>query len=501
MIKSRLSYYFSTTMFLTIAHGVIAQQVLPRENIKVFSQDPVKVQKFRDAVASLQARKFDDSTSWFTQAGIHDIRSNDPNLGSVPSAIKALFHQCHKNETLFFLWHRAYVAAVERLLQDAIHDANFRLPYWDWYSDPSLPDMFRSEFVDSQHTKRNPLYIKDRNAPPGTDINGGDPVWTPEVITDFTNNSFAAFQDQLNQNEHGDIHVFVGTGTNMGSIVFAARDPIFYLHHVNIDRLLMVWLKASPSAHKVPTSFPKWLKSVYRFPISPGSTGNANPPVNTPTVQELALGSIEAMGYTYDNLDLPAPTPPAVPTAPQNLQVATVPAAGTPQPKSVRFAAAAAPEKPLEVGAAGTIQLSVEAKHKENIRMLANMTPSPQTEAGLSLVFENIHLKETPPGLASYRVFVNLPKEGGSGETFRDYFVGTLSLFNLEHAEAQGHSTVTLHFSPTQGAPALTKALDIKSDATVKINVSLIPVLAPGASPPKKPVLSIGQIRLEGITP
>ena len=133
--------------------------------------------------------------------------------------------------------------------------------------------------------------------------------------------------------------------------------------------------------------------------------------------------------------------------------------------------------------------------------MLANMTPSPQTGIGLSLVFENIHLKEMPPGLASYRVFVNLPKKEASAAAFRDYFVGTLSLFNLQHAEAQGHSTVTLHFSPAQGAPALTKALEAQSDATLKINVSLIPVLAPGASAPKNPVLLIGQVRLEGMSP
>ena len=484
-----------------MAHSVIAQSVLPRENVKTFSQDPVKVQKLRDAVAALQARKLDDSTSWFTQAGIHDILSNDPNLRSVPTSIQALFHQCHKDETLFFLWHRAYVSAVERLMQDAIHDASFRIPYWDWYSDPSLPEIFRSEFLDSQHSKKNVLYVKDRNSPPDTNVNGGDPVWIPQVITDFTNHNFAAFQDQLNQNEHGDIHVFVGTQTNMGRISFAARDPIFYLHHANIDRLLMVWLNANPNAHKVPTSFPKWASTVYRFPIQPGSTGNAKPPVYTPSVQELALGSTAAMEYMYDNLDLPTPSAPAVPTAPQNLQVAAAPAVGTNQPKSVRFAVAGAPEKPLEVGAAGTIQLTVDAKHKENLRMLANMTPSPQTGIGLSLVFENIHLKEMPPGLASYRVFVNLPKKEASAAAFRDYFVGTLSLFNLQHAEAQGHSTVTLHFSPSQGAPALTKALEAQSDATLKINVSLIPVLAPGASAPKNPVLLIGQVRLEGISP
>jgi hypothetical protein len=33
------------------------------------------------------------------------------------------------------------------------------------------------------------------------------------------------------------------------------------------------------------------------------------------------------------------------------------------------------------------------------------------------------------------------------------------------------------------------------------LNVSLVPVLAPGASPPKALVLTIGQIRLEGSAP
>jgi hypothetical protein len=495
----RIILQIAASFLLLAVPGFAADPVLPRENINTFSQDAVKLRKLRDAVAALKNRKLDNPISWFTQAGIHDILANDPDLARIPTSIRALFHQCHKDENLFFLWHRAYVAAVERLMQDAIQDPTFRLPYWNWYADPSLPEAFRSEFLDPQRMQKNSLYVANRIATGKINVNRGDPIWTPEIVTDYDSNDFGSFQDQLDQNEHGEIHMFVGTITNMGSIYFAARDPIFYLHHANIDRLLMVWLKKS-SSHKVSVHFPEWVPSVYRFPIPPGSTGNSNPPVYTPSEQELSLGSMEAMGYKYDNVDPPNVSVPPVPTAPQNLQASAVAGATPKEMKLMRFAAAEAPNKPLEVAAGGTVDLTVKANQKEQIKTLANMTPSPEA-AGLSLVFENIHVKEPPAGLASYRVFVNLPKEKTPTEAFRDHFVGTLSLFSLQHAEAHGPATIRLRFSPTQGAPALMKSLKSQGEGAGKVSVSLVPVLAPGVSAPKTPVLTIGQIRLEGSAP
>jgi hypothetical protein len=407
----RIAFCILVACFFSGIRDVVAGSVLPRENIKTFSQDPVKLKKLRDAVAALGERGLDNSTSWFTMAGIYDILSNDPNLRGVPASIQALFHQCHQKESLFFLWHRAYVAAMEHLMQDAIHDPDFRLPYWDWYSDPSLPQAFRNEFLDAQHTEKNSLYIANRNNS-NVNVNGGDPIWTPQIVTDYKNARFEEIQDELNQNEHGDIHVLVGTQTNMGSINFAARDPIFYLHHANIDRLLMAWIVSDPKTHKVPIAFPGWLPTVYRFPVPPGSTGDATPPVYTPTIQELALGSTAAMGYTYDNVDIPTVPTPKVPTAPQNLQAApmTIAQNGAQAdngPKARVFAAV----KTIEVGAGGTVELAIERSDQAKISALADATPSASDTERLTLVFENVQVKALPPGLASYRVFVNLPKE------------------------------------------------------------------------------------------
>ena len=480
---------------LTAAPSNSADQVLVRENINTFSQDPTKLKKLRDAVDVLKKRKLDNSISWFTQAGIHDIRTNDPDLSQVPTSIQALFHQCHRDESLFFLWHRAYVAAVEKLMQDAIHDPSFRLPYWNWYSDRSLPEAFRNEFLDAQQTLKNPLYIANRNVTPN-DVNKGKPVWNPEVVTDFQED-FAPFQDDLSAAEHGTIHMLVGTRTNMGDIHYAARDPIFYLHHANIDRLLMVWLKMNQN-QKPPASFPEWDPAIYRFPIPPGSTGNSNPPIHRPTEQDLALGSMEAMGYKYDNVDPPSASPPPVPTAPQHLQVAAAPSVSPNQMRLMQFAGVEAPNKPLEIAAGGTVDLTVEANKMDQLKSLANMTPSPQA-AGLSVVFENIQVKQPPAGVAGYRVFVNLPNEPTRTESFRDHFLGTLSLFNLQHTAEHGPTTVVLRFSPRKGARALAKSITTADKS--KVSVSLVPILAPGATAPTAPVLTIGRIRLEGTLP
>lgn len=490
--KLRLILPVALLFCLSITSSISADQVLVRENINIFSQDPTKLKKLRDAVDVLKKRNLDNSISWFNQAGIHGIPGNDPSLNQIPMSIQALFNQCHQNEELFFLWHRAYVAALEKLLQDAIHDPSFRLPYWNWYTDSSLPEAFRNEFLDAQHTQKNSLYVANRNA----NVNKGKPIWKPEVTADF-DADFTQFQFDLRTNEHNNIHVLVGMPTNMGRTTYAARDPIFYLHHANIDRLLMVWLEMNPNHHP-PASFPDWDSAVYRFPVPPGSVGNSNPPVHTPSEQDLALGSMEAMGYKYDNVDPPSVSPPPVPTAPQHLQVAAAPSVSPNQMKLMQFAGAEVPNKPLEIAAGGTVDLTVEANKMDQLKSLANSTPSPQA-GGLSVVFENIQVKEPPPGLAGYRVFVNLPNEATRSESFRDHFVGTLGFFDLQHAAEHGPVTVKLRFSPSHGAPALAKSVTT-ADKT-KVSVSLVPILAPGATAPTAPVLTIGRIRLEGALP
>jgi hypothetical protein len=465
-----LLFLLSALAATTIANG---QVVAPRENIRTFSSDPQKVDKLRRAVEVIQSRGFDDATSWFNMAGIHDFPADDPNRDQVPQPIQDLWQQCHNDDSLFFLWHRAYVWSMERLMQDAISDTTFRLPYWDWYRDPKLPEIFRNEFVDDQQTKKNPLYRKDRNR----GVNAGNDVWRPVVVTDYTNASFFSFQDDLNFSEHGTIHVAVGTRTNMGGIQTAARDPIFWLHHANIDRLLQVWLQADQNGHKVPADFPNWLPSKYRFPTTNGE-------LVTPTVQQLALDSMQALGYTYEEVQLPTVPSPTVPVRPRAVEGPT----GEPTPMGPGLTALSI-KRGLEIGPAGTVELAVPSTERDNMLALGSGKP----HAGFSsvvVVLKDVKLLHLPERVLSYQLFLNLPEAETANENFRNYYLGSISLFAL-----QGHhASVELRFPATELISKLNTRTNV---APSKISISLVPVLEPEASAPAEPILSIGEIRLE----
>jgi hypothetical protein len=474
-IRLRLLLLALPVLALTSSQASAAPAALPREDIRVFSQDPKKVDELRRAVFILKHRDFDNATSWFNMAAIHEIDNDDPDVGKVPPAIQALWHQCHNDPYLFFLWHRAYVWSMEKLMQDALGDPDFRIPYWDWYSDPSLPAIFRNEFLDAARRMPNPLYIRDRNS----GVNEGRPIWTPQVSTDYSNPDFEGFQNSLSSGEHSTIHLAVGNDANMASPQTAARDPIFFLHHVNIDRLLPVWLKIDPANHHPPDQFPAWLPSVYRFPLTSG--GNT-----TPTIQDLALASDKMMGYFYADINPPTVPSPPLPTLP-----ATV--AGGSDGK-LRFMAdgleAVAAKQGIGIGGPGTVILALRPSTGLGIKALG-MVEEPKPITSLNIVLEGLSLVDRPSGVLGYRVFLDLPSQT-AGKQFADYFLGSISLFDLAHGGHHGHKP--LRFPATD---QFTKLMKVSSSTPSQVSISIIPILAPGVPPPARTVLTIGEIRLE----
>jgi hypothetical protein len=80
----------------------------------------------------------------------------------------------------------------------------------------------------------------------------------------------------------------------MTDLLTAARDPIFWLHHSNIDRLWQMWLDLDP-AHKNPTNN-AWLKTAFTFAAPGGGTKSWN-------VSDV-LDTTE-LGYQYDTVAPP----------------------------------------------------------------------------------------------------------------------------------------------------------------------------------------------------
>ena len=91
---------------------------------------------------------------------------------------------------------------------------------------------------------------------------------------------------QLDNGLHGAVHVLVGGPENMGEIPYAGNDPIFWMHHCNIDRLWASWSAGGRSAPAISGSFAFANKSGHRV------------------VNHVAdFLEISKLGYTYDSFE------------------------------------------------------------------------------------------------------------------------------------------------------------------------------------------------------
>lgn len=206
-----------------------------RRNIDCLGAE--ELHDLREALAAMYALPAGDPNSFARLAGFH---------GGPPTAY------CRHGAPGFLTWHRAYMLAFENALRAL--GCHVALPFWDWSSGPStgVPEACRlPTYVNrSGASVANPLY---RGPRPGggqtsrrADIDTtafGDLATSAQAA--LSASSFASFQNLLN-GVHGSVHV--RTGGDMQSVPSAAFDPIFYLHHANIDRLWAQWQSTHPGA-------------------------------------------------------------------------------------------------------------------------------------------------------------------------------------------------------------------------------------------------------------
>jgi polyphenol oxidase len=152
----------------------------------------------------------------------------------------------------FFVWHRAYLYFHERILGKLVGDMDFRLPYWDWdvSGHRKIPGAYTSP-----NDAANPLWNGTRFMSPTDEIPDED-VGDDVMESALTAGTFGEFGGSASSSgipegaPHGSVHVDVGG--DMGAFDTAGRDPIFYAHHSNVDKIWSDWNKAS-STHTNPT--------------------------------------------------------------------------------------------------------------------------------------------------------------------------------------------------------------------------------------------------------
>ncbi|OAX83288.1 hypothetical protein ACJ72_02361 [Emergomyces africanus] len=189
---------------------------------------------------------------------------------------------CSHGSTLFPLWHRPYLAMYEerisyhakliadsyppfirRMYQQAA--ANLRIPYWDWANDPELPSFPNDPLLKYRYTVRNPnekgesqidAIQKTLNANGALiRVNTYQLLASETNYTVFSTDSLRDHRGGYNnlENIHGLIHVSVGGNAgHMTYTPWSAYDPIFWLHHTNVDRVVALWQALHPESYVEP---------------------------------------------------------------------------------------------------------------------------------------------------------------------------------------------------------------------------------------------------------
>ncbi|KAK8514029.1 hypothetical protein V6N13_062933 [Hibiscus sabdariffa] len=289
--------------------------------------DPEYLAKFTRAMELMKALPEDDPRNFMQQANVHCAYCNGGYDNGDPSQELQIHFSW-----LFFPFHRFYLYFYERILGKLIDDPNFAMPFWNWDSPRGMviPDIY----VD----RKSPLYDEKRNVndqPPnmldldyaGTeeDLSKRDQIKSNlslmyrQMVSNKTATLFHGMpyragdkpspgMGAIENNPHTAVHRWAGDkrqpySEDMGNFYSAGRDPLFYAHHSNVDRMWNIW-KSLPGKKRTDFTDPDWLDSSFLF-----YDENAN----LVRVKVRDALDTRTLGYDYQRVDIPwlknKPTP------------------------------------------------------------------------------------------------------------------------------------------------------------------------------------------------
>jgi tyrosinase len=389
-----------------------------------------------------------------------------------PNDRKTYWNQCQHQSWFFAPWHRGYLVALEAQLRVDIVQAkgptDWAIPYWNYFGpndEFDIPPAFTQQTMPDGSA--NPLFVTARYGPYANNVVFdltaaavakypppagflANPI-TEKCLSDTAytgsdaNTKLPGFGGPLTGFWHGDVypsghlesdphnatHVYVGgivSDSDFGLMTdpgLAALDPIFYLHHANIDRMWAVW--NSNTSNKNPSD-ENWLKG----PAASGERDFIMPmPGNTSWSYVPAdVNSLSLMDYTYDNLK-PAPSVNLLASRLNGLGVAatksSTPAEAT--RKSVELMGTNDSLLPITgTGVSTTVHLDGEVRQKV-VRSLLMASPTAMPDR-VYLNLENVRGTQDATMLS---IFINLP-EGLNPSDHPELLAETVALFGLRRA-------------------------------------------------------------------
>jgi hypothetical protein len=403
----------------------VRSTVYTRRNVYCLNATSPEIVAYKSAITAMKALPNTNGVSWLAQANIHGTFAPPP--GMIVSA-------CQHGTTFFLAWHRMYVYFFERIVRKMSADPNFALPYWGYSptGNRDLPSLFRNPA-----NATNALYTANRNPT----INGGALITASLVDAGpaLAMTAFSSFTNSVNETPHGQVHVAVGGG--MSNFQEAAQDPIFWLHHCNIDRLWELWL-ASGGGRVNPTDA-TWLTTPFNFYDETGATVSLTGAQIVDTACQLHYqyeSDVCGRTYVFDRnwwrRYTRFPIPPEAIVARLDTLLTR-----PPRPDPRPFAQS---QEPVKLGGSA-VRLALPI-NEEGKRMLSAIPRDPQAGGQINLVLDDVRLEGIPR--VAYEIYVNLPADVKNPEYTSPHFAGNVNLFGPSprggHAEKQEPQVVPL---------------------------------------------------------
>lgn len=268
---------------------VLGGAIRRRKDINSLTAEEIKT--YADAIAAMRKLPASNPHSLAAQAKIHGD------------------HCAHSTWT-FLPWHRPYLSYFEETVRKVSGKEDFALPYWDWSASATIPRALAdtsSPLYDS--TRQFQGLIAEEISAQAISAHLGITLWE-----DFMGSATA--MGGIEGSPHASIHVAVGG--NMSAFSTTGLDPLFWLHHCNIDRLWQSWMAANNiGAHPDAAQNTAWTNSTLsRF----WDRDQAAAQVLTGTTLDT-----RNYAYEYDSLYVASATSRAQASAPRVLAFNSIP--------------------------------------------------------------------------------------------------------------------------------------------------------------------------------
>ncbi|CAM0914157.1 unnamed protein product [Alopecurus aequalis] len=427
--------------------------------------------KYERAIALMKALPHSDPRSFYQMANVHCAYCT----GSYrQTANPELFMQIHFS-WFFFPYHRAYIYFFERIAAKLLGEPGFAVPFWSY----DVPEGMRMppEFDDPSSPLYDPVRNPNHSPPkvvdleyvkPGIENNFTDEqqiqqnlrtmykqmIGNAALPSLFHGQPFRAGQTDMpgagtvEWSPHNTVHTWTGDMTktnfeNMGTYYSAGRDPLFYLHHNNIDRLWEAWREVGAARGyrgHVDFTDPDWLDSSFLFYDEESRLVRI-------TVRDVL--DVQKLRYTFDGVGMPwADVRPPVTPGVNTME-------GRPG-KSVRF--------PVSLDAAAVtaqvlrprvIRSRREKEVAEEVLVVEGIESDGTDVVKFDLYVNAMDYEKIEPGgreLAGSYLSLSHPRLDGTGKGMKIETSMTVALNDLlEDLGADGDESVTVTLVPRSG--------------------------------------------------